>query len=105
MDKFQHAIPESQARALIAAQMPDLADLPLRRVGASGTDNVIFRLGTGLAARFPRRPRAEAQIAVTARWLPELAGALPVAIPYYRTSNPKFCEVMRATLRRVLDEV
>ncbi|MFO7960434.1 MAG: aminoglycoside phosphotransferase family protein [Nitriliruptoraceae bacterium] len=43
------------ARALIDAQFPAYAGLALRRLPSSGTVNVIFRLGTNLSARFPRR--------------------------------------------------
>lgn len=38
---------------VLAEQAPDRADLPLRRVGSTGTDNAIFRLGAGLALRLP----------------------------------------------------
>ena len=81
MHVHEHAVTAVQARALITAQMPDLAGLPLRRVGQSGTDNVLYRIGGAFVARFPRLPHAEAQIAVMARWLPTLAKALPVAVP------------------------
>ena len=81
MHAREHAVTAAQAGALITAQMPDLAGLPLRRVGLSGTDNVLYRIGGAVVARFPRLPHAEAQIAVMARWLPALAGALPVAVP------------------------
>lgn len=72
------------ARRLIAAQMPDLAGLPLRRAGAGGTDHAIFRLGRALAARFPRTEGAAGQAANVARWLPHLAPLLPVAVPTVR---------------------
>ena len=81
MHAHEHAVTALQARALITAQMPDLAGLPLRRVGQAGTDNVLFRVGPALVARFPRLPHAAAQIALMARWLPTLAPALPLAVP------------------------
>lgn len=82
MHAGEHEISAQSARALIADQMPDLAGLTLRRVGRSGTDNVLFRLGPALVARFPRLPIGEAQIAPLARWLPSLAPALrPLTLP------------------------
>ena len=81
MHPNEHALTARQARALIAAQMPDLAPLPLRRVGAEGTDNVLFRLGPHHLLRFPRRPHAAAQLDRIARFLPTLAASLPLPVP------------------------
>ena len=78
MHPNEHALTAPKARALLAAQMPDLAALPLRRVGAEGTDNVLFRLGLNLLLRFPRLPHAGAQLDRIARWLPTLPLPLPV---------------------------
>lgn len=69
------------ARALIVAQMPDLAGLPLRRVGTGGTDHVLFRVGSAALARFPRLAGAAGQAAREAAWLPALAPHLPLAVP------------------------
>jgi aminoglycoside phosphotransferase (APT) family kinase protein len=69
------------ARRLIAAEMPDLAGLPLRPVASAGTDNVLYRLGERLVLRFPRAPWAGALIAKEAAWLPVLAPHLPLPIP------------------------
>ena len=80
MHAGQHQVTARQARRLIAAQMPDLAALPLRRVGQPGTDNILFRLGNSLVARFPRLPHAEAQIDLQAHWLPHLT-PLPLPVP------------------------
>ena len=67
-------------RALLAEQAPHLAHLPLQRV-ASGWDNEMWRLGTDLAVRLPRRALAESLIAHEQRWLPQLAPQLPVGVP------------------------
>ena len=67
-------------RALLEAQQPDLAGLPLNEV-ASGWDNFVFRLGDDLAVRLPRRAIAAPLIEREARWLPELAPSLPLAVP------------------------
>ncbi len=82
MHAGEHEISTHGARRLIAEQMPDLVGLALRRIGRTGTDNALFRLGPALVARFPRLPHAEAQIEPLARWLPTLAPALqPLGLP------------------------
>jgi aminoglycoside phosphotransferase (APT) family kinase protein len=73
-------IDEPQARRLLAAQHPDLADLPIVAV-ASGWDNHLLRLGDSLALRFPRRQLAAQLILNEQRWLPHLKERLPLAIP------------------------
>ncbi len=72
------------ARQLVEAQMPGLADLPLRAVPSAGTENVLYRLGDTLCARFPRTAAAGALVAKEARWLPVLAPLLPLPIPLPR---------------------
>ncbi len=71
----------SLVRRLLEAQFPQWADLPLAPVGSPGTDNVIYRLGDGLAVRLPRIHWAAGQPALDARWLPGLAPLLPLPIP------------------------
>lgn len=66
---------------LLAAQFPDLAGLPLAVVEPWGTDNGVWRLGQDLVVRLPRIAWAEGQVARDARWLPELAPHLPIAVP------------------------
>jgi aminoglycoside phosphotransferase (APT) family kinase protein len=67
-------------RRLLSAQFPPLADLPIVPAG-SGWDNVMFRLGTDLAVRLPRRRAAVGLIENEQRWLPKLAARLPLAVP------------------------
>ena len=67
-------------RTLLREQHPDLAHLPLRPA-ATGWDNVTFRLGDDLAVRLPRRAAAAALVESEQRWLPELAGRLPLPVP------------------------
>ncbi len=66
---------------LLAAQFPQWAGLPVRAVPSAGWDNVIYRLGTDLAVRLPRREIGARQVGKEHRWLPALAGRLPLAIP------------------------
>ncbi|MCB9778826.1 MAG: aminoglycoside phosphotransferase family protein [Alphaproteobacteria bacterium] len=65
---------------LVASQFPDLAGEPVRFV-AEGWDNAVFRVGEALAARVPRRALGVEWLEKEARWLPVLAGALPVPVP------------------------
>jgi aminoglycoside phosphotransferase (APT) family kinase protein len=73
-------IDERQARQLLAAQHPDLADLPIVSI-ASGWDNHLLRLGDKLALRFPRRQLAAQLILNEQRWLPTFKERLPLVIP------------------------
>lgn len=66
---------------LIARQFPQWADLTLRPVASTGTDNAIFRLGEALAVRLPRDAEAAAAIAKEQTWLPGFADRLPLDIP------------------------
>ncbi len=74
------AIDAGLVRHLLRTQTPDLASLPLDRVGV-GWDNVIYRLGPDHSVRLPRRSLRARLIAVEARWLPVVADRLPLAVP------------------------
>lgn len=75
-------------RRLLTTQHPDLAHLPVTLM-ANGWDNVIFRLGTDLIARLPRRELGASLIAHEQKWLPVLAPALPLPVPApVRISKP-----------------
>ena len=73
-------IDEPLMRGLLTRQYPRLADLPLARIDA-GWDNVMFRLGTDLVVRAPRRQAAAQLIVNEQAWLPHLAPRLPIRIP------------------------
>jgi aminoglycoside phosphotransferase (APT) family kinase protein len=73
-------VDEEFVQALLAAQHPDLAGLPLRLL-ANGWDNVSYRLGTDLVVRLPRREVAAVLMKHEQRWLPILAPRLPLPIP------------------------
>lgn len=66
---------------LLAAQHPQWADLPIRRVQSAGTDNAMYRVGDDLAVRLPRIHWAVESIAKERKWLPALAPQLPLAVP------------------------
>lgn len=73
-------IDEDLVRRLLRSQHPDLAELPLVEFG-EGWDNTIWRLGENLAVRLPRRAAAVLLTEHEQRWLPELVGKLPLAVP------------------------
>ncbi len=75
------AITAELAARLVAAQFPRWADLPVRPVEPGGWDNVTFRLGAGLSVRLPSGPGYAQQVDKEHRWLPPLAGRLPLPIP------------------------
>jgi aminoglycoside phosphotransferase (APT) family kinase protein len=68
-------------RALLEAQFPQWARLPLAPVRPFGTDNALYRLGDAMVVRLPRRPQEVAPLIKERTWLPRLAPHLPLAIP------------------------
>ena len=68
-------------RRLIAAQFPRYAALQLTSLGASGSTNVLFRLGDDLLVRLPRQTGGSAAIDKESRWLPTIGSGLQVAVP------------------------
>ena len=75
------AITAELAARLVAEQFPQWAGLPVRRVEPGGWDNVTFRLGADLSVRLPSGPGYAQQVDKEHRWLPVLAGRLPLRIP------------------------
>lgn len=68
-------------RCLIAEQFPEWAGLEIRPVPLDGWDNTTFRLGERMSVRLPSHKMYVEQIDKEHRWLPVLAGQLPVPIP------------------------
>jgi aminoglycoside phosphotransferase (APT) family kinase protein len=66
--------------ALLADQWDDWRDQGVIPY-AFGWDNFLFRIGEDHVARFPRRGLAVPLVVNEARWLPGLAGHLPLPIP------------------------
>lgn len=73
-------VTEPLVRRLLSEQFPELAGLPLR-LAANGWDNAIFRLGSALAVRLPRREAAAHLIEHEQRWLPQLTRGLAMLTP------------------------
>lgn len=74
------SIDRELVRALLRAQFPELAGLALE-FADDGWDNVIYRLGSDLAVRLPRRESAHVLLLNEVRWLPFLAPRLPLPVP------------------------
>lgn len=75
------AVDERLVRRLLAEQFPHWASLPLSSFASTGTDHALFRLGTDLAVRLPKRESAAPQAEREQRWLPKLGPELPLEIP------------------------
>lgn len=72
---------EALVRRLLAAQLPQWADLPVERVRSAGTSHVIYRLGRDMCVRLPRIRSSAVQLDKEVRWLPALAPLLPLSVP------------------------
>jgi aminoglycoside phosphotransferase (APT) family kinase protein len=68
-------------RRLLDVQFPQWSRLAVRPVESAGWDNVIYRLGTDLAVRLPRRRMGADQTEKEHQWLPVLGPQLPMAVP------------------------
>ncbi|TQS11265.1 aminoglycoside phosphotransferase family protein [Microbispora hainanensis] len=67
-------------RQLLTDQHSDLAGLGIK-VLANGWDNLVCRLGDAYLVRLPRRALAAQLVVNEQRWLPSLAGRLPLPVP------------------------
>jgi aminoglycoside phosphotransferase (APT) family kinase protein len=72
MHEHQLEVTVDVVQRLIADQFPSWVQLPIRPVPTEGTVNAIFRIGDGLAARFPLQPRDTEE---TRQWLHSEADA------------------------------
>ncbi|MEV0230824.1 aminoglycoside phosphotransferase family protein [Nonomuraea sp. NPDC050786] len=70
----------SLVRQLLTDQHSDLAGLGIK-VLANGWDNLVCRLGDAYLVRLPRRALAAQLVVNEQRWLPSLAGHLPLPVP------------------------
>jgi len=67
--------------ALIEMRFPQWAGLPVTAVDADGWDNATFRLGDEMSVRLPSAEEYVPAVEKEQRWLPVLAGQLPLPIP------------------------
>jgi len=68
-------------RRLLAAQIPQWAELPISPLPLGGTDNALYRLGNEMVVRLPRIDWALASREKELEWLPKLAPLVPFEIP------------------------
>jgi aminoglycoside phosphotransferase (APT) family kinase protein len=66
---------------LIETQFPQWAGLPVGPVDADGWDNATFRLGEQMSVRLPSAGEYVPAVQKEQRWLPVLAGQLPLPVP------------------------
>jgi aminoglycoside phosphotransferase (APT) family kinase protein len=71
----------SLVKRLLASQFPQWAELPIKPVPSSGTDNALYRLGKDKAVRLPRIDWAIGQVEKEHKWMPKFAPHLPLSIP------------------------
>ena len=76
----EHVVGPDEARALIAAQFPELRPVEITALGV-GWDNTVYLVNRCAAFRFPRRQIAVDLLETEWRLLPELAPRLPLPIP------------------------
>jgi len=74
-------ISETLVVALLRAQFPAWAALPVRPLELDGSDNRTFRLGEEMSVRLPSADAYTAQVYKEHRWLPVLAAELALPIP------------------------
>lgn len=74
-------ITDDLVRRLVDSQFPGYTDQPLRRLSASGSTNLLFRLGEQLLVRLPRQPGGGAGIDAEMGWPALVAPELPVPTP------------------------
>lgn len=82
---------DRQVCKLVYTEFPQYTALPLTRLKASGSSNVLYRLGHNLLVRIPRQPGGGAAIEKEKRWLPSVSRHLPVAVPQIKAvGKPAF---------------
>jgi len=66
---------------LVSTQFPEWKQLRVRPVEVDGWDNATFRLGETMSVRLPRAEQYVEAVEKEQRWLPILAGQLPLPVP------------------------
>ncbi len=83
MHEHQLTIDVDRVRELVHAQFPAWRGLGARRVASDGTVNAIFRIGQGLAARFPLLPTDRADLEAEAAAMTSFAEHCPFPTPAF----------------------
>lgn len=89
MHENEFEVDEDLVRALLKSQCPHWANLSLKAVLSSGTDNALFRLGTDYVVRLPRIDWAAESIDKEYEWVPKISQFLkiPISKPLFK-GNP-----------------
>jgi aminoglycoside phosphotransferase (APT) family kinase protein len=75
------SVDEALVRRLLASQFPEYAGLTLQPLGATGSSNVQFRLGSEWLVRLPRQPGGGESLIKEQVWGQYIGERLPVAVP------------------------
>jgi aminoglycoside phosphotransferase (APT) family kinase protein len=78
-------IDERLVERLLAAQFPQLADLPISAVPSTGMVNAIYRPGDHLCARLPRVASWAKDLEKELTWLPIVQN---MCFPYSKSATP-----------------
>ena len=90
MHEHELKIDEEIVKDLINNQYPSLANLSIKAVASSGTDNALFRLGNDYIVRLPRiewtAGSVDKNIAKEYEWIPKIAKFLqiPISVPIFK---------------------
>lgn len=89
MHENEFEIDELLVCALLKSQCSHWANLPLKFIESSGTDNALFRLGNEYVVRLPRIDWATESINKEYEWVPQLTRFLkiPISTPLFK-GNP-----------------
>ena len=91
-------------RTLVDTQFPRFAGLSLVPLAATGSTNMLYRLGDDLLVRLPRQPGGSDAIDKEMQWLPVMARHLPVTVPeILGVGEPAFGFPERWSITRWID--
>lgn len=86
MHENELEIDENLVHTLLKHQCPKWANLPLKPIQSSGTDNTLFRLGNEYIVRLPRIEWATESIDKEYMWVPKISQFLqiPISKPIFK---------------------
>lgn len=96
MHDNEFEINETIIKALLKNQRPEWANLPLKSIQSSGTDNTLFRLGNQYVVRLPRIEWEMGSIRKSIdkeyEWIPQIARCLkmPISEPVFKGNSESF---------------
>lgn len=81
LHKDELSISDKLVRKLVDNDFPAFTDLPLSRLAASGSTNVMYRLGENFLVRLPRLAKGSTSLDKEHRWAAKIGSELPVEVP------------------------